>query len=56
MAAEHERVWCAAAARATRHLLDLTATWGGSAAPSAADFLVGAPPTPAHIMRVTSNV
>jgi Patatin-like phospholipase len=62
---EYERAWCAAAARATRRLLDLTASWGKTAASSAptdpateapADFLVGPPPTPEHIMRVTPNL
>jgi predicted acylesterase/phospholipase RssA len=63
---EYDRAWCAAAAQATRRLLNVTATWGKAAAPSAstpasateppADFLVGAPPTPEHIMRVTPNL
>jgi hypothetical protein len=62
---EYERAWCAAAAQSTRQLLNLTASWGKTAASSAptdpateapADFLVGPPPTPEHIMRVTPNL
>ena len=61
----YERAWCAAAALATRRLLDLTASWGKAVEPPAAtdppteapaDFLAGPPPTPEHIMRVTPNL
>jgi hypothetical protein len=58
----YDSAWCAAAARGTRALLDLTASWGRAMsegtthAEPPTDFLGGAPPKPEHRMRVTPNI
>ena len=62
---DYSQAWCAAAAYATRCLLDLTAPWGKtvpteheptSDAQRPADFLSGTAPKPDHVMRVTPDI
>jgi hypothetical protein len=61
----YNQAWCAAAANATRSLLDLTASWGRAVPPEReptgdvdcpVDFVSGTAPKPEHVMRITPNV